>query len=334
MTQIGETTGIDNPSFLSIDHQNRYLYANSEVYQWHEGLITAFSINQKTGELTYLNKQSTQGNTTAYNTVEYSNQYVLVANYGDRNGLAILPINEDGSLSPASDVHAFDETPEGAVPERQERSHVHCVVVDPTNTYALVNDLGLDKIWVYKIDLASGKLLLHNPPFIKTPSGSGPRHLAFHPNGEYVYACLELSSSVLALKFDAEAGTLETLQTISALPANFKGVSTSSDIHITPSGDYLYIGNRGHDSLAIFSIDQTTGLLTLVGQQPTQGRTPRNFAIDPTGNYVLVANQDSDNIVIFKINHETGELIDTGFNVACPTPVCLKFIHNYGDASE
>jgi 6-phosphogluconolactonase len=315
--------GIDNPSFLTIDHTNSFLYANSEVYQWHEGLITAFSINQDTGALTYLNKQSTMGNTASYNMVEQTNQYVLVTNYGDRHGLAMFPINADGSLSPASDSHEFVDIPKGVVPDRQERSHVHCVQVDPTNTYALINDLGLDRISVYKIDLESGKLMLHT--VIEVPLGGGPRHLVFHPNGQYVYVILELSATVLALKFDSDLGTLDIIQTIPALPSDFKEYNISSDIHVTPSGKYLYAANRGHNSLAIYAIDESTGFLTLVGHQSTKGRTPRNFAIDPTGNYVFVANQDSDNIVIFKIDHDTGKLIDTDFTVDCPTPVCLKF---------
>jgi 6-phosphogluconolactonase len=326
LTQVGEMQGIDNPSFLSIDHTNQYLYANSEVYEWHEGLITAFSINQATGELTYLNKQSTLGHSSAYNIVEHTNQYVLVANYGNRHGLVMLPINADGSLSPASDSHEFTETPEGTVPDRQDRSHVHCVMIDPTNTYVIVNDLGLDRISVYKLDLDAGKLILHNLSSVEVPAGAGPRHLAFHPNGRYVYASLELSSSVMAMKFDSSSGALEAIQTISSLPSDLDEYSHNSDIHVTPSGKYLYVGNRGHDSLAMYSIDENTGLLTLIGYQSTQGKTPRNFAIDPTGDYVLVANQDSDNIVVFKINHNTGQLMTTEITIACPTPVCLKFI--------
>jgi len=327
LTQIGEMQGIDNPSFLSIDHDNKYLYANSEVYQWHEGLITAFAINQDTGELSYLNKQSTLGNTSAYNMVEHTNQYVLVANYGDRHGLAMFPINADGSLSPASDSHEFTDIPDGTVQHRQDRSHVHCVMVNPTNTFAIANDLGLDKMWIYKLDLPSGKLIAHTPSSIKVAAGGGPRHLVFHPNGQYIYVTLELSASVLCLKFDSELGKLVPIQTISALPTDFDGHSHCSDLHVTSSGKYLYVGNRGHDSLTIYSINEDTGHLTYIENQPSKGKTPRNFVIDPTGNFVLVANQDSDNIVIFKIDHDTGRLMETDFAVDCPTPVCLKFIH-------
>jgi len=198
-------------------------------------------------------------------------------------------------------------------------------MVNPTNTYAIANDLGLDKIFIYTLDLESGVLIAHQPAFFKVASGSGPRHGIFHPNGQYLYVSLELSSSVLALEFNAESGTLEEIQTITTLPDDFADHSHCSDIHVTPSGKYLYVGNRGHDSLTIYSIDENTGLLTLIGHQSTKGRTPRNFAIDPTGDYVLVANQDSDTIVVFKIDQETGQLLDTGIIVDCPTPVCLKF---------
>lgn len=317
--------GIDNPSFLAIDRNNKYLYANSEVPEWYEGLVTAFAIDQTTGELSYLNNQSTLGNTASYNSVEKTNHYVLVSNYGDRHGLAMLPINADGSLDSASDAHEFTEAAVGTVPDRQDRSRVHCVVVDPSNTYVLANDLGLDKIWVYQLDLDSARLVPHEPPFIEVQAGGGPRHLVFHPSGKYAYATLELNSTVIALTFDSETGQLDIIQTVSALPEDFEGLSHCSDIHITPSGKYLYAGNRGHDSLVIYKIDADTGLLTLVGHQSTKGQTPRNFAIDPTGNYVLVGNQDSDTIVVFKINYDTGELIDTNIIVDCPTPVCLKF---------
>ena len=326
LDRVGEMFGIDNPSYLTIDHSKRYLYANSEVYQWHEGTVTAFSIHQETGVLAYLNKQSTLGNTSAYVSVDQTDRYVLVANYGDRHGLAMFPIKGDGSLSSASDSHEFDEIPVGTVPERQNRSHVHCVIVDPGNTYAIVNDLGLDKIFVFKIDFDSGKLIPHDPTFVEVLAGGGPRHSVFHPNGRYLYACLELSSSVAVLEFDGESGKLEVIQTVLALPDDFDGFNISSDIHVTPSGKYLYMGNRGHNSLAMFSINADTGLLTLIGHQSSKGQSPRNFAIDPTGDYVLVANQDSDNIVVFRIDHETGKLLDTGIMVECGTPVCLKFV--------
>lgn len=325
LTQIGVMQGIDNPSFLTIDHQNRYLYANSEVYQWHEGLITAFAIDQTTGTLTYLNKQSTLGNTSAYNVVDHANRFVLVASYGDRHGLAMFPIHGDGKLSEACDAHEITESPGGTVPERQDRSHLHCVVVDPTNTFAIVNDLGLDKIFIYKLDLEHGELTPHDPAFVQVEAGSGPRHAVFHPNGQYVYVSLELSASVCALKFDSNSGTLDIIQTLSTLPDDFDGHSHCADIHVTSSGKYLYVSNRGHDSLTIYAIDENTGLLTLIGHQLSKGQTPRNFAIDPSGNFVLIANQDSDNIGIFKIDHDTGQLIDTGLIVDCPTPVCLKF---------
>ena len=326
LTRSGEMFGIDNPSFLTIAQSKRFLYANSEVYQWHEGTVTAFSINQETGALTYLNKQSTLGNTSAYVSVDRTDRYVLVANYGDRHGLAMFPINSGGRLSLASDSHEFDDTPVGTVPERQNRSHVHCAIVDPSNSYAIVNDLGLDKIFVFKIDFDSGKLIPHDPAFVKVQAGGGPRHSVFHPNGRYLYACLELSSSVAVLEFADESGKLEVIQTVSALPDDFDGFNISSDIHVVPSGKYLYMGNRGHDSLAIFEIDEDTGQLTFVGHRPSKGQSPRNFAIDPTGDYVLVANQDSDNIVVFRIDHDTGKLIDTGMMVECGTPVCLKFV--------
>jgi len=326
LEKVGEMGGIDNPSYLAIAHDGKYLYADSEVWGWHEGMLTAYAINKETGELTYLNKQATRGSINAYVSIDQTNQYAMIANYWDGHSVAMLPINDDGSLAPVSDSHEHTEKPEGTVPERQDKSHAHCVIPDPTNTYALVCDLGLDKIMIYKLDLENGKLVPNDPAFSKVNSGAGPRHLIFHPNQKFAYAIQELNSTISALSFDSGNGSLEVLQTISTLPDDFDGHSHCSDIHITPDGKYLYTGNRGHDTLTMYSVDENTGHLTLIGHQSTKGKTPRNFTIDPTSTFVLVGNQDSDTIVIFKINSDTGELEDTKITVDCPTPVCLKML--------
>jgi 6-phosphogluconolactonase len=198
--------------------------------------------------------------------------------------------------------------------------------LDEANRYAFVADLGLDKIMVYRFDSNLGKLMPNDEPWTKIHSGAGPRHFAFHPNSKYAYLINELDSTITAFNYEAEHGTLKEMQTVPALPKGFKGTSHCADIHVAPSGKFLYGSNRGHNSIVIYFIDETTGKLAYVGHEQTQGKTPRNFAIDLAGNLLLVANQDTDTIVPFKINQQTGQLAATGKVTKVPMPVCLKMM--------
>ncbi len=324
LAQVGQVA-IDNPSYLVIDHSKRVLYACSEVWEWEEGTITAFAIDSKSGRLTYLNQQPAMGGITVYLSLDKSNRYLLAANYRDGQAVAILPINADGRLAPASSSHKHTEPALKTVPARQDKSHAHCVIADPTNAYVLVCDLGLDKIMIYQLDTENGLLIPNDPPYVQMTPGSGPRHLVFHPNGRFAYVAQELNSTVAVLSFDTATGTFTLLQTHSTLPESYDGHNSCSDIQLTPSGKFLYVGNRGHDSLAIYAIDDDTAALTYIGHQSTNGKTPRNFVIDPTGTYVLVGNQDSDTLVTLRINPHDGTLKPVAVT-PCPTPVCLKFI--------
>ncbi len=187
-------------------------------------------------------------------------------------------------------------------------------------------DLGLDKVMIYRFDSDKGKLTPNDEPWEKVKPGAGPRHFAFHPNGRYAYLINELDSTITVFNYDAERGTLKETQTVPALPKDFTGISHCADIHVSPSGKFLYGSNRGHDSIVIYAVNEATGKLSYVGHEPTQGKTPRNFAIDPEGNLLLAANQDTDNVVPFKINQKTGQLTPTGKVTKVPTPVCLKMI--------
>lgn len=325
LTQVALMEGIDSPSYLNLDPTGRYLYATSEVWGWHEGVVTAFAVNRATGELTYINKQPTQGSITCYVAVEPSGRCVLAANYWDRQSITMFPVRADGGLAPASSTIEHGETPVGTVPARQEKSHAHSIVPDPMGQRALVCDLGLDKIMVYGLDIGNGKFVPNDPPFMRTHAGAGPRHLVFHPNGRFAYVVQELDSTVSALSYDAATGTIEVLQTVPALPEGYSGDSTCSDIHITPDGKYVYAANRGHDSLAIYAVDQASGHLTVIGHHTTGGQIPRGFAIDPTGKFVLAGNQDTDNILVLRIDPATGTLTEVQ-DVPCPTPVCLKML--------
>jgi 6-phosphogluconolactonase len=189
-----------------------------------------------------------------------------------------------------------------------------------------VADLGIDKVMVYQLDLADGTLPPHIPPWVEVEAGAGPRHMAFHPNGRYAYLITEMGNTIIAFAYDATQGTLDALQTVPALPEDFAGQSTCADIHVAPSGKFLYGSNRGHDSIVIYAIDPDSGLLTYVGHESTLGKTPRNFAIDPTGTYLFAANQDSDTIVTFRIDPETGQLTPTGHVTDVSMPVCVRIL--------
>jgi 6-phosphogluconolactonase len=324
LTSVSKTTGVENPSFLAIDPKGRCVYAVREFggsAGRRGGAVVALSRNATTGELTVLNEQLSGGQGPCYVTVDREGRFLLVANYGSGH-VAVLPIADDGRLLPATSVVQHEGS--SINPARQKEPHAHSVVLDAANRYALAADLGIDKVMVYRFDSEHGKLLPNDPPFARCEPGSGPRHIAFHPNGKYVYVIEELSSTIAAFAYDADSGTLKPLRKIGTLPPGFQGTSTCADIHVHPSGRFLYGSNRGHNSIAAFAVDEKTGELRLLGHEPTQGKTPRNFAIDPSGTFLLAANQDSDTIVSFRIRQDTGGLAPTGQVCRVSMPVCLK----------
>ncbi|HEX8282943.1 MAG TPA: lactonase family protein [Pyrinomonadaceae bacterium] len=324
LKHAGTTSGVVNPSYLTLDKGRRFLYAVNEVEDFggaKSGAVSAFAVEPKTGALRLLNQRASKGGAPCYVTLDASGRFLLVANYSGGN-VAALPVNEDGSLGEAVDV----ERGAGRGPnrERQEAPHAHSVLLDGANRFAYVCDLGTDKVMVYRFDARNGALSQNAPPSVSMKPGAGPRHLAFHPKGRFVYVLNELDSTVTALAHDAARGTLRASQTVSLLPAGFTGANTGADIHLTPDGRFLYCSNRGDDSIAGFVVNSHTGGLRLVGHTPAGGQTPRNFVIDPSGRYLLVANQKSDNIVSFRIDPTTGALRPTGQTARVPSPVCLK----------
>ncbi|MFB3924269.1 MAG: lactonase family protein [Terriglobia bacterium] len=319
---VGETP---NPSYLAIHPSQPFLYAVNEVDNYEgkkAGSITAFAFDARSGKLTLLNAKSTRDADPCYVTVDKTGRYALVANYGGGN-VAAIPIGKDGRLGEAS---AFiQHTGHGTNPERQEGPHAHSINLSPDNRFAVAADLGLDELLVYRFDPTNGSLIPNDPPFAKVQPGAGPRHFDFHPRGKFAYAICEMGSIITAFAYDAAAGTLQELQTISTLPKDYAGSNDDADIHVHPSGRFLYGSNRGHDSIAVFAIDPDKGTLTLVEHVSTQGKTPRNFGIDPSGSYLFAANQDSDNIVVFHIDSKSGRLTPTGQTIEVPSPVCVKF---------
>jgi 6-phosphogluconolactonase len=315
-----------NPSFLAIHPSRRFLYAVSEIGDFHKkkaGGISAFAVDPKTGELTLLNQQPSGGEGPCHLVVDRLGKHVLAANYGG-GSVCVLPIGEDGRLGTAS---AFEQHRGSSVnKQRQEAPHAHSVNLDSANRYAFVADLGLDKVLIYRFDANKGTLTPNESPSVSLKPGAGPRHFAFHPNGSHAYVINELDSTVTVFDYDDAGGILKEKQTVSTLPEGYKGRNGTAEVVVHPSGKFLYGSNRGHNSIAVFAIDPKTGKLTPAGHQDSRIKTPRNFAIDLSGNYLLVANQDSDSILVFRIDPMTGALIPTANEARVPRPVCLRLM--------
>jgi 6-phosphogluconolactonase len=319
---VGETK---NPTFLALHPTGKYLYAVGEISNFggkKAGGVVAFAIDPKTGDLKKLNEQSSGGAGPCYIVVDKAGKNALVANYGG-GSVACLPIGPDGKLAPASTFiqHRGKSTDAG----RQEGPHAHSINLDAANHYAFAADLGTDKIYTYLFDADKGTLTPAETPSTDIAPGSGPRHFTFSPSGKFAYLINELGQTVTAFAYDAEKGTLKTIQTVKTLTKPVKGNSTA-EVLVHPSGKFLYGSNRGHNSIAIFKIDQKTGKLTPAGHQGTDIKTPRNFAIAPGGKFMLVASQDGAKVSVFKIDQETGALTPTESSVAIPNPVCVRFL--------
>jgi 6-phosphogluconolactonase len=311
------------PSFLAIHPSRKYLYSVNEAIEAgasKAGAVSAYAIDGATGQLTFINGQSSLGNGPCYVSVDQTGQTAFVANYGG-GSLAVLPIKTDGSLGAATD--SVQNAGSGPNAKRQENAHVHSATVAPDNRFVYVADLGTDKLHIFEPDVKKSTVKPASTPYVSVQPGSGPRHMAFHPNGKYAYLVEELTSSVAVFSRNAKTGALTLLtDRVKTLPADFTDENTSADIHIDPSGKFLYQSNRGRNALAIFSIG-ADGKLTLVGDEPTRGKTPRNFMIDPKGEFIFVTHQDSDNITLFKRDKKTGKLTYTGQSVSVPAPVCI-----------
>jgi len=314
-----------NPSFLALHPNGNVLYAVNELGTFGgsaTGAVSAFAIDDATGNLTGLGQQASGGADPCYVAVDRGGRNVLVANYTG-GSVAVLPIGVDGRLEPVSAVRRQVGT--GPDRARQEGPHAHAIVLDGAERFALAADLGADRIFAYRFDAAAGTLEPDDPESVALEQGSGPRHLAWHPAGAYLYVINELRSTVTAFRYDARRGALESFQTITTLPAGFSGTNKAAEIVVSPDGRFLYGSNRGDDSLALFKIDTTSGALTPAGHASSGGRTPRHFAIDPSGRWLLAANQDSGSIVVFRLDPSTGRPEPLGRPLAISKPVCVLF---------
>ena len=314
-----------SPSFLALHPTGRFLYAAGEtsiLSGKRAGAVAAFSLNAQTGRLTLLNRQPSGGEGPCHVAVDQSGKCLLVANYGN-GSIAALPIQADGALGEPGAI--IQHHGSSVNPARQAGPHAHFIIPDPANRFALTCDLGLDQVLVYRLDPAKSALVPNDPPFAPVKPGSGPRHLAFHPSGRFVFLISEMGSTLTAFNYDAKHGALKELQTVSTLPEAFAGKSFCAEVQVHPSGKFVYGSNRGDDSLAVFSFDASKGKLAYVEHQPTQGKIPRHFAFDPTGKWLLVENQDSGNVVVFRVDAKTGRLSATGQTVSVGSPVCAIF---------
>jgi 6-phosphogluconolactonase len=282
--------------------------------------VSAFAVDAQTSKLSLLNQQPSEGISPCHLATDPSGKVVAVANYSSGT-FTVLLIAKDGSLkAPSCTIQDHGKGPNAA---RQDGPHAHWINFDPTGQFVLGIDLGTDKLNLFRLDLAKGTLVDQRATPV-TP-GTGPRHIAFHPNGRYAYLITELASTMVTYSWDAQQGVLNELQTLPMLPSDFKGQNTAAEVVVHPSGQFLYGSNRGHDSIAMFSIDPATCKLTMLGRISTQGKHPRNITIDPTGQWLLVANMHSDNLVVFRIDQTTGKL-DLTQTAEAPSPMCMRFI--------
>jgi 6-phosphogluconolactonase len=319
---LDQADGLQNPTFLDVDETESKLYAITEASDaagQRCGAAAAYAVDPSSGKLSLLNKEITVPATTCHIALDRTRGSVAVSSYhGGMVGLS--PVLEDGRIGPAADIRQH----EGAsVLPVQDRPRAHSVTFDRLNRFALACDLGLDRIIVYRLDLSDYRLIPHGHAEIAP--GSGPRHFAFHPLSSYGYVINELNATITAFSYDEENGELREIQTVPTLPETYDGENACADIHISPDGKFLYGSNRGHDSIAVYAIDSTTGQLALIEHASTLGGHPRNFAISPDGRFVLVANRDSNNIVTFSRDAQTGKLTPTGSELHVSKPVCIKF---------
>jgi 6-phosphogluconolactonase len=305
---------LENPSFLALHPRGPWVYAVGE--QQDGGTVTALSLQ---GEI--LSRQSTIGKGPCHVGVDPLGEYLACANYGS-GSVSLHPIGQDGQVEAASDFVQHEGS--GPVAERQAGPHAHSANFNSSGRFLIAADLGIDRLMVYELDRKNGKLSSHVAEGVSVEPGSGPRHFAFHPNGHWAYLISELSNTIAMYQWDADAGQLAPLQTISTLPAGYEGESYCAEIRVHPSGRFLYGSNRGHNSLAIFAVDETDGSLTRLGYVSTEGDHPRHLTISPDGQWLLVANMNSDNVVVFRVAADGG-LEAVGDALSLPAPTCLIF---------
>lgn len=326
LTQLERTGGIENPFFLALSPDGRFLYAvHATAFGGKDDEeVAAYSVDRASGKLTLLNRQSAKGAATCYLEVDATGKTLLLANYSS-GSVAALPIREDGSLGEAASFiqHAGGSKVD---PKRQDGPYAHSIIVGPDNRFAYAADLGLDQILAYRLDAAKAKLEPATPPFVASPPGAGPRHLAFAPDGKNLYAIDELSNTVTRYSRDAATGALTKHESLSTLPVDFEGSSYCADLKFTPDGKFLYGTNRGHDSLAVFTVGEDGSLGPAVGNHPSLGKGPQNLLVTPDGKWLLCANMPGNNLAVFRIDAEKGFLVALNPPLEITMPSCIRIV--------
>jgi 6-phosphogluconolactonase len=318
-THVQHVGDLVNPSYLALSPDQRFLYS----VHGDEAHATAFALDRASGEAKLLGKGATGGKNGVRQAVDPSGKFLVVANYSS-GSVAVLPIMPDGSLKDQHQLVALPGEP-GPHKVEQASSHPHDIVFDPPGRFVLVADKGLDRVFVFRFDAATGRLTPAEPDSVKTRPQAGPRHLAFHPKLPIVWVLNELDSTIATYSWNAERGTLTPLQVMSTLPTDFTGYSTAAEIAVAPDGRFVYSSNRGHDSVTVYAADAGKGLLTAIGWQPTQGKVPRFIGLDPAGRYLQAANEQGDTVVTFRVDADKGQLTPTGQVIKNASPVTIVF---------
>jgi 6-phosphogluconolactonase len=325
LKSLGVKAEVASPSFLATDSKHRFLYAVTERMAKGDptGYLSSYAIDPATGALRFLNRVPANGKTSAHLIVDQTTHWLMVANYGS-GSVASFALKPDGSIGEMADFHQHAGSSVNA--RRQKGPHPHEVVMSPDNRFVIVPDLGMDKVFSYRLNAKTGKLTLDASGTATVEPGFGPRHFVFGKSGKFAYLLGEMSSKVIAMSYDAANGKLTPIQTLATIPADFKDENNSGELALDASGRFLYASNRGHDSVTLFSIDPRTGLLKLEQVEPSGGKIPRNIALDPSERHLLAANQDSNNIVVFNRDGKSGRLTPTGEVLDLPSPVCILFV--------
>ncbi|MEM9479738.1 MAG: beta-propeller fold lactonase family protein [Verrucomicrobiota bacterium] len=313
---------VANPGFLELHSSGKYLYATSRGSDG-EGAVAAFSIDQDSHELTALNQVSSGGRGPCHASLDPGSATVFVANYSS-GSVASMQVKDDGSLAEAASVVQHEGS--SVNEKRQQGPHAHAVNTSPDGRFLYAADLGADKLFIYEHDFETGKITPADPAFAKLAPGAGPRHFSFRPDGRFVYCLNELASTITVFSWNQKTGALTETQTIGTLPEGFEDQNTTSEIRVHPTGNFVYAANRGHNSIAVFSVDRKTGALTFVEREPVGGKIPRNINLDPTGSFLIAANQISNNVPVFRVDTKTGELEATGHEIAVTRPMCIRFL--------
>ena len=326
LASMGLMAETPDPTFLALHPSGKYLYAVNELNTFQgkkTGGVTAYSIDRATGKLTQLNQVSSGGPGPCHLIVDATGKTLMVANYAG-GSFASFPIGADGKLGEAASF--IQETGSSVDKSRQSEPHAHSVNLPKNNKFMLGADLGTDKIMIFRLDAAHGKITPSDPPSASVKPGSGPRHMVIAPDQKHVYVLSEMGSSVTTFEYNPDTAAMKELDMVSALPAGFKGQSSGAEIAIANNGNFVYASNRGNDSIAVFRVDKKTGKLTLIQNQSTLGKQPRAFALDPTGNYLIAGNQQTNTMATFKVDRNTGMLSPTGDKYDLGAPVTFVFL--------